>query len=457
MLRFTLSVSFLFLCLQVAQATVKDFAYLPVSKAMTAQTKMHLLATMATHFESETYSIPQPFFMDTVQSSVKQNKTVMMKFGYAVSDPSLLKTLTELSKGFLYHTVSASGDPYTMYFEGFSVSEVRDLLQSYHVSLNERPKALVLLAKFTKLLIPSAHAGEECPPKMNEFIPSWLRKAGTQASSCLIRAFKGAWNTTGGAVAGLAKAIAHPIESGIAVWNGASKFWEGIKAFQKDVKGAMAKLSIAYDQLPEGAATQIICEVVSTLGTAALINYFTVGGGSPGTMLAIANVLAKFENLPKAAKWSQRLMVAANGGAPLTKVGEISAMLARSKTILFMKENVLRKMTPQSLTPGKSYTIIINNGKLVIGEDIVTEFGGTAKTHVMMMAALKAKNQYDYRGLGGAIKVHPNGVIDVSGYHLQNPSHAAAAGIRDLLKEQLPDLQVRSTPGRLSELPPLND
>ena len=54
---------------------------------------------------------------------------------------------------------------------------------------------------------------------------------------------------------------------------------------------------------------------------------------------------------------------------------------------------------------------------------------------------------------GGAIRVNPDGSIDVSGYHARTESQSAANAIRDILLSINPNLTVRTTPGRLTDLP----
>lgn len=430
-----------------------DFNYLKPKEELSEVEKNELVQSITQNFPSYVFVLPQPFYIDTVHVSADSSKVVIMKFGYAPDDKQFFKKLHAFEKGFLYHSQTKTGAPYALYFEGMQESEVREFLSLQTASAN-RVKSKSFLLTMSNLIIPSAYAtADDCPPNQSGFIPDWLKHTGVQAGSCLIGVLKGAWDSTGGAVAGIGQAIIHPIESAKAVWNGASKFWAGVEAFRKDMKASLKKVSAAYASMPEGAFTELSCRIASALGTGALVAYFTLGAGAPSLMLKIAKLLERIDHLPGVAQISQKLATA--GGSGLSVLGSISSKLARSSSVRFMKANKMARMDANTLTPGKSYTVVIYQDKLIIGEDMISDTGGTAGTHVSMMETLRAKDIFSYDGLGGAIKVHPNGVIDVAGYHLKHYSTPAAKAIADKLKSIIPDLQIRQSGGKLGAFPPL--
>lgn len=113
---------------------------------------------------------------------------------------------------------------------------------------------------------------------------------------------------------------------------------------------------------------------------------------------------------------------------------------------------LLRRGTEQSLDElilGKSYLAIVANGKLVLGEGYRNGAGTTSNTHNQLRDDVSVG-----MGLGGAVRFNIDGTIDVSGYHSKTTSPEAARAMFEILRSTLPsDVQIRSTPGRLTDLP----
>lgn len=116
----------------------------------------------------------------------------------------------------------------------------------------------------------------------------------------------------------------------------------------------------------------------------------------------------------------------------------------------------------EGLVKNKSYTVLVEDGVVYIGDDYVGKNGSTAGSHIPLHRDIDQIKNFGqqsknfeataYMNKGGSIKVRSDGSIDVSGYHIGRKSPIAADEITRILKEADPDLVVRSTPGRLSDI-----
>jgi len=142
--------------------------------------------------------------------------------------------------------------------------------------------------------------------------------------------------------------------------------------------------------------------------------------------------------------------------APLTPFQSAVSKFERSRKIEYYDGN--QRVSSISIQPNDSFTVIIHNGKLVLGKNIAGEHGriGAAGSHVTLMRLIGEPNPYKYYGRGGAVRFNENGTIDISGYHLEDDAHPTAyKDIQTLMEGINPDAVYRSTPDRLSTLPSL--
>jgi len=132
---------------------------------------------------------------------------------------------------------------------------------------------------------------------------------------------------------------------------------------------------------------------------------------------------------------------------------ELNRKIANHHRVLFFKKGQLLKVGEAELTSGKSYVVVVDNGKLIIGENYLNASGTTSETHIMLMEDIKSPDPKSYRKSAGAIRIKEDGSIDVSGYHMKHESKTAAKAIAKKLREIIPNVKLRTTPGRLSDLP----
>jgi hypothetical protein len=111
-----------------------------------------------------------------------------------------------------------------------------------------------------------------------------------------------------------------------------------------------------------------------------------------------------------------------------------------------------------TINPGDTFTVIIKDGRLILGRDIPGETGipGGNGSHVTLMRLMGEPDPYRYYGRGGAVRFNDDGSIDISGYHLEDDGHPRAfRDIEEVMRGINPNTSYRSTPDRLSTLPPL--
>ena len=114
------------------------------------------------------------------------------------------------------------------------------------------------------------------------------------------------------------------------------------------------------------------------------------------------------------------------------------------------------RFSDQTLQPGVSYTVVFDGeGKMVLGSNFRNPEGGFSGTHVALLRATGRDFPHGrpMRYEGGTIRVNQDGSIDISGYRLQRSSERSQQMIEEALREALPGATIRSTPGKLSELP----
>jgi hypothetical protein len=135
-------------------------------------------------------------------------------------------------------------------------------------------------------------------------------------------------------------------------------------------------------------------------------------------------------------------------------VSDISTNLGKSDDIIFYRKGKKVRMNASTLTPGKSYVVVIEDNKLVIGEDYVGNTGTTRASHMALRKDHTGLYDRDYLGRGGAIRVNTDGSVDVSGYHIMQKDLNAAKRIAAKLKGALGNVDIRITGDRLKTLDP---
>ncbi len=244
-----------------------------------------------------TYILEGKTGIDRVSVSSDLSQMVFVKTGFKPSDPSLNNKIQQIDEGFLYHGKTKDGLSYGVFFKGYILEELGPFLNDVRFSILQQPKS-----QNSSVFISSAWAEDECseeqPTYFSQFVnftKNTFNPEQSKAAGCIVGVFKGVWDSTGGAVAGVANMVAHPIQSAKAVWSGAQNFWKGVQAFQRDVTGTMERLYGALSRMPPGKLQEIKCRISAALGTGLLVTYFTAGVGGPAVLLKISQLLASLE------------------------------------------------------------------------------------------------------------------------------------------------------------------
>lgn len=154
------------------------------------------------------------------------------------------------------------------------------------------------------------------------------------------------------------------------------------------------------------------------------------------------------------------LLIRKSGGRPTT-ASVLGARLGQSDRFALFNRSGMQTLDASALTPGKSYTTIERNGRIIIGEDI-GENGVTAGTHVELSRLSSSRYPFDVAEAsrtgdfnmtrGGAIRVNADGSVDISGFHNQCIIQAECERAMRTMVEAFESLGVRvrvSTPDRL--------
>lgn len=140
----------------------------------------------------------------------------------------------------------------------------------------------------------------------------------------------GIWDATGGAVwfvaKGAYKVAFHPVET----FNRAADGFSKMKAMMSDLEGSFGELKSTYDQLPDTVKWKLGCEIVSSIGTTAVIAYLTLGGGSPLLLRAISQSLLKIAaTLPKGSSVATNALgLASKVGLKADKMSEVQILIS---------------------------------------------------------------------------------------------------------------------------------
>jgi hypothetical protein len=110
----------------------------------------------------------------------------------------------------------------------------------------------------------------------------------------------GVWDSTGGAVYSLGKAVVDVTNGVITAiinaketYQGAVDIFSKIPNFMANIENSFGTMKVAFQSLPQEVKIKIGCELIASVGTGALIAFFTAGAGSPVLLRAIVKAIAK--------------------------------------------------------------------------------------------------------------------------------------------------------------------
>lgn len=144
--------------------------------------------------------------------------------------------------------------------------------------------------------ISSAHAQSQ------SYAPSGGAGFFDVASSCVMGVGQGVYDGTVGLVVDLISGAVEVVKDPIGVAMKLEQTWTQMKTFFSEFKKNMGDLINGISELPAEAKADMLCGLVGSIGTDALIVFFTAGGGSPKLMLTIKTYLSKIKVLESTLK-----------------------------------------------------------------------------------------------------------------------------------------------------------
>jgi len=115
------------------------------------------------------------------------------------------------------------------------------------------------------------------------------------AKSCLNEALSGAWQATGGlaasAASGFMSFIKNPVKAATKFWDSAVSTFEKTKEFVMNIKSSLKEVGEVIVAMPAQAKAMIVCNLIGSIGTTALVGILT--GGPAGLARALTTLASK--------------------------------------------------------------------------------------------------------------------------------------------------------------------
>lgn len=251
-----------------------------------------------------------------IYASNDLKKRVFLKLGALVKDVAPGKSI-EFENGVILNYKTAI--PTILYFKGFQTDALerlqKELGELPELKENRKTSVNVLPA----LLIPTAFAGESCVtaegktlPQVGESGPNeQLLNTLKQGLGCAEGTALGLWDATGGASLDYLKILwggAQDVycvgtvviggtefcaDRGAKTLHAVSGAYDGFVKLVTDFNNVMSSIYAGFQSLPPKERGQILCELMSSLGTAAVITYVTAGAGAPVFLEKLAQAVEK--------------------------------------------------------------------------------------------------------------------------------------------------------------------
>jgi hypothetical protein len=279
-----------------------------------------------------------PFlFVDQVFYSANLDRAVFMKAGLGESEPQ--NQLVRRKDGWVLYSKTSNGIRYGVYFLGWTeevVSEIAEIIRANPTLYSEFEASHRPTRKRTVFdrVIPSANASscayeeslvaEGGEGSLDTFVNGSGLASG--AFACLQGIGEGVWDATGGAIGDLADGVGSLIKDPGKFWDDLVKKWDGLKAFMADFRQNMRNLGQTFVDLPGEVQAKMVCSILGSLGTDALIAVLTAGGGAAKLALSLESYFQKFSKLERFIAGMKRL-----GDFSFLKDGRFFNALAKGK------------------------------------------------------------------------------------------------------------------------------
>ena len=263
--------------------------------------------------------------LDGIYSTADLTKAAFLIVGAKPNSDEFYQTILIDQNGYLVHAHAKDGTPYALYLRDFTLDETKSLMAKLEVSAHPAKlflKVAFIAKAFGDVVARDANATDNngscatcgiTDKKTDAASASGIMKDLSSntfmktAYGCVIGAGKGLWDGTGGAIVGTVVGTAklawnltfHTKDTAKVIWGDVNHVWDFTKTLVTDFDRTAAGLYKNFADLDPKIRGEMICDTISSLGSAALLTYLTVGGGSEAFLKKLADVLAKFEKTEK--------------------------------------------------------------------------------------------------------------------------------------------------------------
>jgi hypothetical protein len=218
--------------------------------------------------------------------------------------------------------------PSILYFQGFNEQKMKRFQTELgQLPVLKRPTKTSLLLQ---MVLPSARADSLCARDPDYSSPvkenspqqnSTLATIAKVSMACIKGVGFGVWDSTGGMVLDVAKLGWSGVKGtlncagslvfeggkycadvGAKALVGAKKAFDGLLNVTNNFNSVMSNAYDGFRQLDPELKGKILCELASSLGTAALMTFLTAGAGSPVFLAKLAEAVAKVKTMTQSAK-----------------------------------------------------------------------------------------------------------------------------------------------------------
>lgn len=236
-------------------------------------------------------------WLDRIYLGKKAGQTIFVRSGLAV-DGAALGEIYRVKEDFVLHLPSSVNAGNAFYFTGYSeeqVTELRKKIIEYTDMFVAQEKKANFFAAWSISLISSAEAAETlCTDPVNPNHLSQVKDFTAGAASCLVN---GVWAATGEIVWMAAKGGYVLVTDPAKAWASTKEGFRQATRIVTEFPTVMEEFGDAFSSLSTGEKAKLFCELTVSLGTGAVISFFTFGAGAPAMYKALADSAAKMAKL----------------------------------------------------------------------------------------------------------------------------------------------------------------
>lgn len=276
-------------------------------------------------------------YISSQMDEFKDNRLILVKSGIEIVGKLNFGILYTVEGGYLLHIKSKRSGVVAVFLKGFTPVQAEKLKNEI---LNQTKKTYSQNFYFLQKLFFKSSFAKDANGNTNEsFCGSGFAKINGNSTdptilqqlwSCTKGFSSGIWDSTGGVFSTLTKGTYHVVVDPVGAFNRAVEEFDKLKGLLTDVENAFGDMKSKFQMLPTDIKLKIGCEITGSVGTAGLIAYLTVGGGTPFLYRAIANAILKISNaLPKNSILAEKLLKLSTSMSEKAKIATIDKVVKK--------------------------------------------------------------------------------------------------------------------------------